>query len=99
MRARSTAVVTFAQDAYGGQAAGIRLRLHSGDAATRVTLQTSDWQTALNLTPRAAQEVVLPARPGDAVVSARIAPEGGFVPADHGGSDRRELGCWVEVVE
>jgi len=99
VRARSTAVVTFAHDGTAGQAAGIRLRLHSGDAATRVTLQTSDWQTALNLTARAAQEVVLPARPGDAVVSARIAPQGGFVPADHGGSDRRELGCWVEVVE
>jgi len=98
VRGRSSALVTFAQDAAGGHA-GVRLRLHSGDAATRVTLQTSDWQTALDLTARAAQEVLLPARPGDAVVSARIAPERGFVPADHGGTDRRELGCWVEVVE
>ena len=99
VRGRSSAFVTFAHDAAAAPGQGIRLRLHSGDAATRVTLQTSDWQTALDLAARVPQEILIPSRPGDHVVSALIAPDRGFVPAEHGGTDRRELGCWVEVVE
>ena len=99
VRGRSSAFVTFAHDAAVAPGQGIRLRLHSGDAATRVTLQTSDWKTALDLAARVPQEILIPSRPGDHVVSALIAPDRGFVPAEHGGTDRRELGCWVEVVE
>ena len=99
VRGRSTVFVTFARDSAVGVGPGIRLRLHSGEAATRVTLRTSDWQTTLDLAARVPQEVLVPSRQGDSVVSAQISPERGFVPADHGGTDRRELGCWVEVVE
>jgi hypothetical protein len=99
VRGRTTALVTFAHDRAAASGPGIRLRLHSGDATTRVTLQTGDWQSALDLNARVAQEVLVPSRAGDSVISAHITPDRAFVPADHGGTDRRELGCWVEVVE
>jgi hypothetical protein len=78
---------------------GIRLSMHSGARENRVELATSTWRTTLALEPGTARQVVVPAFPGQRVVPVRVSTESGFVPAEtQGGSDRRLLGCWVEVL-
>ncbi len=75
------------------------LRLHSGPTATTVRFETPAWRTNVTLEPGDNREVRVPARPGVRIVPVHIAPESGFVPAERdGGTDRRLLGCWVEVV-
>ncbi len=58
------------------------------------------WSTRVELVPGVKQMLVVPALAGQRLLPVTITPEGGFVPADHGGpaDDRRLLGCWVEVV-
>jgi hypothetical protein len=44
--------------------------------------------------------LLVPALEGQSLLPVRITAEGGFIPADaQGGSDRRLLGCWIEVLE
>jgi hypothetical protein len=52
------------------------------------------------LVPGVSRELHVPALRGQMLLPVRITAEGGFVPADTGGgSDRRLLGCWIEVLE
>jgi hypothetical protein len=65
-----------------------------------VAFRSGAWRTAVELQPKEAGEVEVPilASTGQAVV--RITTATGFVPAETtGGTDRRLLGCWIEVVE
>jgi hypothetical protein len=81
--------------------AGVRLRMHGGAAAsTPVVLATPAWSTRIVLQPGKTEEVLVPARDDQSLLALSIKPEGGFVPADHGGvkNDRRLLGCWIAVL-
>jgi hypothetical protein len=64
-----------------------------------VRLATPAWSTRVTLTPGKTEEVFVPARDGQSLLALSVAPEGGFVPAEHGGaaSDRRVLGCWIAL--
>jgi hypothetical protein len=78
----------------------VRLKIHSGQAATTVRVATPVWTTHVALTPGEHASVVVPALDTQSLLALSITPAGGFVPAEHGGppADRRLLGCWVEVV-
>jgi hypothetical protein len=95
VRARSTVRASVAVPASHGAKGGVRLKMHGGDAATRVELASQGWTTSLSLEPGHTEEIQVPARRGTRVQSISITPQSGFVP---GGGDRRELGCWVEIV-
>jgi hypothetical protein len=63
-------------------------------------LATPAWSTRIVLQPGKTEEVLVPARDDQSLLALSIKPEGGFVPADHGGvkNDRRLLGCWIAVL-
>ena len=98
-RARVTTAITLVVDP-AGQPRGVRLRLHSGEGTTVVRLATPAWSTRVSLTPGHLQPLLVPALDNQRLLPLEITPEGGFIPAQHGGApgDRRLLGCWVEVV-
>jgi hypothetical protein len=98
-RGRVTTSITLVVDP-ASQPRGVRLRLHSGEATTNVRVATPAWSTVVSLAPGRAELVLTPALEHQRLLPVEITPEGGFVPAEHGGaaSDRRLLGCWVEVV-
>jgi hypothetical protein len=76
------------------------LRVHSGARPNRVTFETGGWREQLALEPHKRRDVEVPA--GSAgLIPLRISTETGFVPADlePGSSDKRLLGCWIEVNE
>ena len=51
------------------------------------------------LEPGVPRELQVPALRGQTLLPVRITAESGFVPAEtNGGSDRRLLGCWIEVL-
>ena len=71
-----------------------------GRAADHVRFETATWGTTVALVPGVPRELLVPALPGQTLLPVRITTESGFVPADtDGGSDRRLLGCWIEVLE
>ncbi|HTL03235.1 MAG TPA: hypothetical protein VL243_13445 [Vicinamibacterales bacterium] len=80
---------------------GVTLRVHSGARANTVTFATPTWGERVALVPGTPRDVRVPppARPGPFLL--RVTTERGFVPADviPGNSDRRILGCWVEIVQ
>jgi hypothetical protein len=79
---------------------GVRLQMHSGQGTTAVRVATPGWSTRVSLAPGQIQALLVPALEIQRLLPVSITPEGGFVPAEHGGAagDRRLLGCWVEVV-
>ena len=100
VRGRSTLLATFAPPAATDRQPGVRLSLHGGAAATHVGFETSTWSTIVALEPGVSRELLIPALQGQTLLPVRITPDSGFVPAEaHGGSDRRLLGCWIEVLE
>lgn len=100
VRGRSTLLATFVQEPPADRDPAITLKVHSGAAATDVRFETTVWGTTVSLQPGKAREVRIPARPGTRLVSLRITPASGFIPAEQGGgTDRRLLGCWVEVID
>ena len=100
VRGRSTLLATFAPPDTPGRAPGVRLSMHGGAAPTNVRFETTTWGTTVALLPDVPRELLVPALPGQPLLPVRITTESGFVPADtDGGSDRRLLGCWIEVLE
>ena len=79
---------------------GVTLRVHSGAMPNIVTFETPTWGERVDLAPGTPRDVHLPApaRPGPFLL--RVTTAKGFVPADviPGSTDRRMLGCWIEIV-
>jgi len=95
-RGRSTAIVSVAPTA--GRTAPIRLSVHCGARANRVTFSTHGWLQTLDLVPGVAQSVALaPATSG--LVALTIVTDTGFSPhdIDPASTDMRFLGVWIEV--
>jgi hypothetical protein len=84
-----------------GRPGPLKLTLHGGTAANVVRLATPVWSVSVNLVPGRTEDVEIPSMAGTDLLPVTIVPAGGFVPADTGGptTDRRFLGCWVEVVD
>jgi hypothetical protein len=100
VRGRSTLLATFAPPEAPGRQPGVRLSLHGGARPTRVRFHTATWAATVALEPGVSRELHVPALRGQTLLPVRITAESGFVPADTGGgSDRRLLGCWIEVLE
>ena len=81
--------------------AGVRLKVHGGGPVPLpVTFTTPAWSTRVIVQPDVTAEVLVPAHPTVRLLPLTIASESGFVPAEIGGAatDRRLLGCWIEVV-
>jgi hypothetical protein len=78
----------------------VTLRVHSGGASNTVTLATSTWGKQVALRPATPIDVSVPAPPRPGPFLLRVTAAHGFIPADitPGNSDRRVLGCWIEVV-
>ncbi len=80
---------------------GVILRVHSGAVPNTVTFATPTWGERVMLVPGAPRDVHVPppARPGPFLL--RVTTDKGFVPADRipGNTDRRNLGCWIEIVQ
>ena len=100
VRGRSTLLATFAPPEALGRQPGVQLSLHGGAKSTHVRFETAAWSATVALEPGVPRELHVPALRGQTLLPVRITVEGGFVPAEtHGGSDRRLLGCWIEVLE
>ena len=96
---RSTLLATFAPPEAFRPQPGVRLSLHGGAKPTQVRFQTATWSATLALEPGVPRELHVPALRGQTLLPVRITAESGFVPAEtSGGSDRRLLGCWIEVL-
>ena len=80
---------------------GVTLRVHSESRPNSVVFETTTWGERLELQPGMPREVHIPppARPGPFLL--RMTALNGFVPSEviPGNTDRRMLGCWVEIVE
>jgi hypothetical protein len=80
---------------------GVTLRVHSGAMPNTVTFATPTWGAQVELRPGTPHdvEVPAPARPGPFLL--RVTAAKGFVPAEviPGNTDRRILGCWIEIVQ
>jgi hypothetical protein len=98
-RADVSSTLTLAVDA-DREPRGLQLRLHSGQGHTTVTLSTGVWAADVALSPGTPAIVHVPALASQRLLPLTVTPQGGFVPAEHGGpaGDRRRLGCWVEVL-
>jgi hypothetical protein len=100
VRGRSTLLATFAPPKAPNRQPGVRLSLHGGAKPTQVRFQTATWGATVALVPGVSRELHVPALSGQMLLPVQIRAESGFVPADTGGgSDRRLLGCWIEVLE
>ena len=100
VRGRSTLLATFTPPEGPDREPGVRLSVHGGAAATHVRFETRTWSTTVALEPGVSRELLVPALQGQTLLPVRITPDSGFVPAEaQGGSDRRLLGCWIEVLE
>ena len=99
-RGRVTTAITLAVDP-ASQPRGVRLQLAQRPGRRRrCASRRRDGPRGCRLTPGHAQSLLVPALEDQRLLPVEITPEGGFVPAEHGGAaaDRRLLGCWVEVV-
>ncbi len=95
---KATAIVSLAGPA--GTAAPLRLMVHCGAKANRVTFSTHAWRHTLDLVPGTAQAVTLPAADAGVIVLT-IVTESGFSPneIDPASRDTRVLGAWIEVAK
>jgi len=99
VRGATTVLTTFARPR-SGDPRPVRLRVHTGDAPNRVHFAARVWRRSVDLRPGEDAIVEVPLVPGAGQAAVRIQTESGFVPAETtGGSDRRRLGCWIEVLE
>ena len=77
----------------------VTLRTHCGAQPNTLTLETAGWREEIALVPNLTRDISVPvsARPGP--MTLRATTTDGFVPArvEPGSTDRRLLGCWVEV--
>ena len=98
IRGASTASMTVAPAQPGK---GVTLRVHCGSIPNAVTFETTTWGERVTLIPDQHREVHIPApaRPGPFLL--RATTEDGFVPADviSNSTDRRDLGCWMEIAD
>jgi hypothetical protein len=98
---RASTQITYAMNA--SSPATIDVVVRCGAVANRVTLTTWGWQEQLVLEPGAARAVAIPAivQPelGIHLAPLEISVRDGFVPAeiDRASTDRRLLGCWIEM--
>ncbi len=78
---------------------GVTLRVHSGAKPNVVTFSTTTWGERVELVPQVPRDVEVPppAKPGPFLLTVKT--ENSFVPAEviPGNSDRRILGCWIEI--
>ncbi len=98
VRGRSTASITIAPADPNRR---LVLHMHSGKTANTVTFMTTTWGARVALKPGAPYDLEVPAPPHPGPFVLRVTTEGGFTPADSipGSSDRRLLGCWIEIAE
>jgi hypothetical protein len=94
-RANTASAFTFVSPS--GAVEGLRIR--AGPVSTGVQVAIDDSRERFGLGPHESRELALSAgrgRPARVV----IRTDGGFVPAavDSDSTDRRNLGCWVEVI-
>jgi hypothetical protein len=78
---------------------GVTLRVHSGAKPNTVTFSTTTWGERVELTPGTPRDVQIPppAKPGPFLL--RVTTDKSFIPGDviPGNTDRRILGCWIEI--
>jgi hypothetical protein len=82
-------------------ASRVKVNVRSGARANRVTLDAGGWRREIDLQPGMTREVELPGDGRGGVIALRVTSASGFTPADTtpGSTDRRFLGCWIEVVQ
>lgn len=97
IRGRASASVTIAPAVNGP----IRLRLHTGPVANEVRLSAPGRRQTLAFAPDSARQIELAPSGDTGVVPVTLAVRSGFVPADRDprSTDRRQLGCWIEIVQ
>ena len=80
---------------------GVTLRVHCGPTPNAVTFETTTWGERVVLIPGQAREVHIPAPPKPSPFLLRATTESSFVPAEAipGSTDRRVLGCWMEIAD
>jgi hypothetical protein len=78
---------------------GVTLRVHSGAKPNTVTFSTTTWGERVELMPGVPREVHIPPPAKPAPFLLRVKTENSFIPADFapGSTDRRILGCWIEI--
>jgi hypothetical protein len=98
VRGRSTLIATVVNS--DGAAGNVTLKLHSGVRPNTVTVEAPFWREQVDLMPNLPREVQVPVRGRHGILSLRITTADGFVPAEvlPSNTDRRLLGCWVEIV-
>lgn len=99
VRGQTTLLTTFAKTP-AADAEAVRLRVHTGAAPNRVHFAAGVWRTTVDLRPGEDAIVEVPLVRGSGQAAVAIVTGPGFVPAETtGGTDRRRLGCWIEVLE
>lgn len=98
-RGRRTTVLVGRPQRDHQAARAVRIRTHCGPVANTLRITSTTWDETIQLGPGQAQELEVPARHNH--VRLDIETVDGFVPAeiDTSSRDRRDLGCWVEVLE
>jgi hypothetical protein len=96
MNGRASTVITVAPDR---PAEHLTLRVHSGPHPNTLLLETPTWRTELDLPAEEIREAIIPLAGSFRPVRLRLTTSSGFIPAEvfPGSSDRRLLGCWVEI--
>jgi hypothetical protein len=98
VRGSTHLTTTFARPP-GSTRSHVRLKVHTGAAANGVRVRAGAWHTTVQLSPGEVAEIDVPLMPSGLLTVIQIETAGGFVPAETtGGTDRRRLGCWVEVL-
>jgi hypothetical protein len=99
---RGTTQVTYAAPAAAAPAFGVEVRC--GPIANEVTLSMPGWSEKVIVEPGGSHAVSIPLQT-QPDLEMRLAPlditvRDGFVPAEvePGSTDRRVLGCWIEMV-
>jgi hypothetical protein len=97
MKGRTSTLITIAPDR---PVKRVTLRLLSGPRPNRVRLETATWTDQVDLEAGVPKEADVPVGGRLGPVRVRLITSDGFIPADvlPDSSDRRLLGCWVEVV-
>jgi hypothetical protein len=77
----------------------IRLFLRNTPVQNRVTLVSGEWRQEMVLAPREERAIDLPAEAGRPRAVLHVTSAAGARPADAdpGSTDRRLLGCWIEI--
>jgi hypothetical protein len=97
MNGRASTLITLAPDR---PVERLTLRLRSGPRPNRVRLETATWADQVDLGDGVPMEAVVPMGGRFSPIRLRLTTNDGFIPAEvlPDSSDRRLLGCWVEVV-